>query len=136
MAAVVQNGIVTVRSHYSVPDTVERFETVLKEHGLKLFCRVNHSQEAAEVGMTMRPTVLLIFGNPKTGTPLMLNAPSIALDLPLKVLIWGEPTGETWIAYNAPEYLRDRHHLSGYLMRNIEAVQALCQQAAGTAQAA
>ena len=99
------NGIVTIASRHSVDETVERAKQILQTKNVTLFSVINHSGEAAKVGMTMRPTILLIFGNPRGGTPLMLAAPSIAIDLPLKLLIWEDANGKVWISYNSPSYL-------------------------------
>jgi uncharacterized protein (DUF302 family) len=95
-----------------------------------LFVTVDHSGEAEKAGMTMRPTKLLIFGNPKAGTPLMLASPSIAIDLPLKVLVWEDANGAVWISYNSPAYLRSRHNFPEELLPNIAVVDALAAKAA------
>src|SRR5215469_14531408 len=99
------NGIVDIPSHHSVDQTVGRVKSLLKDKGITLFALIDHSGEAAKVGMKMRPTKLLIFGSPKAGTPLMLAAPSIAIDLPLKILVWEDIEGNVWISYNSPSYL-------------------------------
>ncbi len=125
------DGIVDVASQHSVDDTVERLRGILAAKGVTLFALVDHSGEAEKVGMKMRPTKLLIFGSPKAGTPLMLAAPSIAIDLPLKILVWEDAAGKAWISYNAPDYLRDRHHVPADLMQNIAVVEALAAKAAG-----
>jgi len=95
-----------------------------------LFAVVDHSGEAENAGMHMRPTKLLIFGNPKAGTPLMLAAPSVAIDLPLKILVWEDTAGKVWISYNSPAYLQARHGLPQELIQNIAAVEALAAAAA------
>ncbi|HEX3880392.1 MAG TPA: DUF302 domain-containing protein, partial [Bryobacteraceae bacterium] len=105
--------------------TVEKLEAVLDAKGVKLFALVDHSGEAQKAGMTMRPTKLLIFGSPKAGTPLMLVAPSLAIDLPLKILVWEDADGKVWLSYNAPDYLRQRHNLPPELMQNIAVIEAL-----------
>jgi uncharacterized protein (DUF302 family) len=105
------HGIVQLPSPYSVTETLDRLERLLKEKGVRIFDRIDQRKEAEQVGLTLRPTELLIFGNPKAGTPLMEAVPSVALDLPLKVVAW-EDAGRTWIAYNSPEYLRNRHGLN------------------------
>jgi uncharacterized protein (DUF302 family) len=97
--------------------------------GIALFALVDHSGEAAQVGMKMRPTKLLIFGNPKAGTPLMQASPSVAIDLPLKILIWEDAAGKVWVSYNSAVYLRERHHLPEELERNIAAVETLAAEA-------
>ncbi len=126
-----ENGIVTIPSRQSVDATVQRLEGILQAKGIKLFALVDHSGEADQAGLQMRPTKLLIFGNPKAGTPLMIAAPGIALDLPLKLLVWEDADGKVWISYNAPEYLRARHGLPAELLRNIAVVAALAAEAAG-----
>ncbi len=122
-------GIVTRPSKYSVAETLDRFEAVAKEKGATVIARVNHSGAAEKVGMKMRPTQLLIFGNPKTGTPLMLSAPSMALDLPLKVLAWEDEKGKVWLSYNNPTYLQKRHGFSRELVKNLGAVEAIANKA-------
>jgi len=96
------NGLVHTSSIYSVVDTLRRLETLLEFNGLTIFARVDHSGEAAKVGLQMRPTQLLIFGSPKGGTPLMQAAPTVAIDLPLKALVWEDEHGKVWISYNSP----------------------------------
>jgi uncharacterized protein (DUF302 family) len=123
------NGLVGVASRYSVDKTVERLETVFKERGLQIFALIDHSGEAAKVGMKMRPTKVLIFGSPKGGTPLMVAAPSLAIDLPLKALISEDEKGEVWVTYNSPEYLRQRHGVPDDLIKNIAGVGALITKA-------
>jgi len=115
------NGIVTVLSHHSVDETVARARKALAEKGVKLFALVDHSGEAEKVGMRMRPTKLLIFGNPKAGTPWMVAAPSIAIDLPIKILIAEDPEGKVWISYNAPSYIGARHDLPQDLLQAYSA---------------
>lgn len=125
-----ENGIVNVASHHSVEQTVQTLEAILQAKGVKLFAVVDHSGEAEKAGMRMRPTKLLIFGNPKAGTPLMLAAPSIAIDLPLKILVAEDAEGKVWISYNSPSYLQDRHKIPNDLMQNIAVVEALATKAA------
>jgi uncharacterized protein (DUF302 family) len=122
-------GIVTIPSTHSVDQTVDRFETILQSKGVKLFALVDHSGEAAKVGLKMPPTKLLIFGKPKAGTPLMLAAPSIALDLPLKILVAQDSQGKVWISYNSHEYLKERYGLSQDLLPNIAVVEKLAAEA-------
>lgn len=124
-----KNGIVEVPSHYSVEETVDRLKRLLEERGIELFCMIDHSGEAAKVGMKMRPTKLLIFGNPRAGTPLMLAAPSIAIDLPLKILVWEDADGKVWLSYNSPRYLAERHSLPAALLPGIEVVGQLAAKA-------
>jgi uncharacterized protein (DUF302 family) len=124
-----KNGIVDVPSNHSVDETVERVKSILQSKGITLFVVIDHSGEAAKVGMKMPPTKLLIFGNPKAGTPLMLAAPSIAIDLPLKILVWEDGQGKVWLSYNSPEYLQERHGLPPDLMPNIAVVAVLAEKA-------
>ena len=124
------NGIINTPSHYSVDETINRLKGILDGRGLTLFALVDHSGEAQRVGMNMPPTKLLIFGSPKAGTPLMLAAPSIAIDLPLKILVWQDVEGRVWVSYNSLAYLQERHGLSAELIKNIAAVEALAAAAA------
>jgi uncharacterized protein (DUF302 family) len=123
------NGIIEKPSNHSVDETVDRLKHLLHSQGVTLFALVDHSGEAEKVGMKMRPTKLLIFGNPKAGTPLMLAAPSIAIDLPLRVLVREDSDGKVWVSYNSPEYLKQRHGLPQDLLANIAVVQALVSKA-------
>ena len=104
-------GIVDVRSKYSAVETVARLESILKAKGIKIFAIIDQAAEAKAVGLTMRPTVLVIFGDPKAGTLLMNRYPSLALDLPLKVLVRESEDGAVWLSYNSPEFLQERHRL-------------------------
>jgi len=122
-------GIVHVPSKYTVPDTLQRLESVVTSHGLTVFARIDFGGDAAKVGLQMRPTQLLIFGNPKAGTPLMIAAPSIAIDLPLKALAWQDATGRVWLSYNTSEYLKERHGLPDALVKNISAIGGLIKKA-------
>ena len=124
-------GIIDKPSNHSVEQTIERLKGVLQSKGVKLFALIDHSGEAEKVGMKMRPTKLLIFGSPKAGTPLMLAAPSIAIDLPLKILVWEDSQGKVWVSYNSPDYLEERHGLSQKLRQNIAVVETLAAKAAG-----
>jgi uncharacterized protein (DUF302 family) len=124
-----EEGIVKIPSHHSVDEMVDKLKTILKSKGVTLFALVDHSGEAEKVGMKMPPTKLLIFGNPKGGTPLMLAAPSAALDLPLKILVAEDSQGKVWISYNSREYLKERHGLPENLLPNIAVVQALAAAA-------
>src|SRR5579862_660100 len=124
------NGVVSRPTARSVNEAVEKLLQLLKAGGVTLFALVDHSGEAEKVGLKMRPTKLLIFGNPKGGTPLMQAAPSIAIDLPLKILVWEDADAKVWISYNAPEYLAERHHLPPELLKNIAVVEALAAKAA------
>lgn len=124
------NGIIDKPGNHSVDETAEKLQAILRAKGIALFALVDHSGEAAKVGMKMRPTKLLIFGNPKAGTPLMQASPSIAIDLPLKILIWEDAAGKVWVSYNSHTYLRERHHLPEELERNIAVVETLAAEAA------
>jgi uncharacterized protein (DUF302 family) len=124
-----EDGIVKIPSRHSVDETVGKLEAILKSKGVTLFALVDHSGEAEKVGMTMPPTKLLIFGNPKAGTPLMLAAPSAALDLPLKILVAEDSDGKVWISYNSPDYLKRRHGLPENLLQNIAVIPALAAAA-------
>ncbi len=106
-------GMIAVKSTHSVADTADRLEAVLKDKGMKIVARVNHAVSAASVDLELRPTELVIFGNPKVGTPLMQCTQSVALDLPQKALIWEDADGQVWLGYNDPQYLRQRHGIEG-----------------------
>ena len=124
-----KNGIVNVPSNHSVDETVERVKSILQSKGITLFALVDHGGEAEKAGLKMPPTKLLIFGSPKAGTPLMLAAPSIAIDLPLKILVWQDGQGKVWLSYNSPEYLRERHRVPPELLPNIAVVETLANAA-------
>ncbi|MGA2340271.1 MAG: DUF302 domain-containing protein [Terracidiphilus sp.] len=124
------SGIVDIASHHSVDATVERVRDILDARGVRLFALVDHSGEAEKAGMKMRPTKLLIFGNPKAGTPVMVAAPSIAIDLPLKILVWEDEAGKVWISYNSADYLRGRHNVPAELMQNLAAAEGIAAKAA------
>jgi uncharacterized protein (DUF302 family) len=126
----VENGIVNRLSNHSVDDTVRRLKESLSAKGITLFALIDHSGEAEKAGLKMLPTKLLLFGNPKAGTPLMMAAPSAALDLPLKILIWQDAQGKVWLSYNSAEYLKERHGLPQNLVQNIAVVDALAAAAA------
>jgi uncharacterized protein (DUF302 family) len=123
------SGVIDVSSRHSVPETLARLEAILKEKGITVFALIDHSGEAEKVGLKMRPTQLLIFGSPRGGTPLMIAAPWLAIDLPLKALVWEDGQGQVWLSYNSPEYLRDRHGFPPDLIKNIAGVSALFQEA-------
>ena len=118
-------GIIDTPSSHSVDETVEKLKGILQGKGVTLFALVDHSGEAEKVGMKMRPTKLLIFGSPKAGTPVMLAAPSSAIDLPLKILIWEDREGKVWVSYNSLTYLQERHGLPRELLQNLAAVETL-----------
>ena len=130
MATQSDNGIIDKASNHSVDETVEKLKGILQAKGVTLFALVDHSGEAAKVGMKMPPTKLLFFGNPKAGTPLMLAAPSSAIDLPLKILIWEDARGKAWVSYNSPAYLQERHGFPPELVQNVAVVEALATKAA------
>jgi uncharacterized protein (DUF302 family) len=123
------NGIVEVPSNHSVEQTVEKLKGLLQSKGITLFIIIDHSGEAAKVGLKMPPTKLLIFGNPKGGTPLMLAAPSIALDLPLKILVSEDSQGKVSLSYNNAQYLKERHGVPQDLVKTLAVVEALATSA-------
>jgi uncharacterized protein (DUF302 family) len=123
------NGLMPVASPYSVDETAKRLQSILAARGLQVFALIDHSGEAEKVGMKMRPTKVLIFGSPKGGTPLMLAAPTLAIDLPLKALIAEDENGKVSITYNSPEYLQQRHGIPEELVKNIAGVGALVAKA-------
>jgi uncharacterized protein (DUF302 family) len=125
------DGIISKPSKSSVPETLDRLEAILGAKGIKVFARIDHSGEAEKVGMKMPPTQVLIFGNPKGGTPLMLAAPTSAIDLPLKALAWQDSDGGVWLSYNDPEYLKRRFGVSDDDIKLIAALSTVIEQAAG-----
>ena len=130
MTSGTHEGIIDNASRHSVNDTVDRLKAMLESKGVTVFAVVDHSGEAAKAGMSLPPTKLLIFGNPKAGTPVMAAAPSAALDLPLKILVWQDGEGKVWVSYNSPQYLRDRHGFPSNLVPNVAAVEAFARNAA------
>jgi uncharacterized protein (DUF302 family) len=122
------NGLLRRVSKYPVDETVQRLKAAVAHHGLQLFALIDHSGEAEKVGLKMRPTKLLIFGSPKGGTPVMVASPSLAIDLPLKILVAEDEAGEVWITYNDPLYLQLRHGIPGELVNNIAGVGALAAE--------
>jgi uncharacterized protein (DUF302 family) len=124
------SGIVTISARQSVDRTVQQLEDILRAKGIKLFALIDHSGEAEKAGLSMRPTKLLVFGNPQAGTPVMIASPGIALDLPLKILVWEDAGGATQISYNAPSYLESRHGVPHNLVRNLSVVEAIAAEAA------
>jgi uncharacterized protein (DUF302 family) len=124
-----EEGIVKILGRHSVDETVDRLKTILQAKGVMLFALIDHSGQAEKAGFEMPPTKLLIFGNPKAGTPLMLASPSAAIDLPLKILIAEDAQGKVWISYNSVQYLKERHGLPENLVPNIAVVQALAAAA-------
>jgi uncharacterized protein (DUF302 family) len=124
-----ENGVVHLKSWHSVAGTLSRLETILQRKALTLLARIDHSDEAAKVGLTLRPTHLMIFGNAHSGTPLMSASPGIAIDLPLKALVWQDDEGAVWLSYNTPAYLEHRHDIPHALITNIAGVVAICEEA-------
>ena len=125
-----ENGVASIASHHSVDQTVAKLEEILRARGVKLFALVDHSGEAEQAGLRMPPTKLLIFGNPKAGTPVMIAAPTIAIDRPLKLLVWEDADGKVWISWNSPAYLKDRHGVPAELLQNIAVAEVLASAAA------
>ena len=123
------NGMVHVSSRFSAPETVERIESAIRSKGIAIFTRIDHSGEAAKVGLRMHFAQVIVFGSPKAGTPLMVAAPTLALDLPLKALVWEDADGKVWVTYNAPEYLQERHNIPKDLLPNIAGAGMLLQKA-------
>jgi uncharacterized protein (DUF302 family) len=123
-------GVTRISSRHPVAQTMERLESRLRERGVMIFARIDFSGDAARAGLTMRPEQMLIFGNPKAGTPLMQSVPAAGLDLPLKALIWEDAEGHTQIAYNDPQYIIRRHGLDAALAANLAAVVPLIERAA------
>jgi uncharacterized protein (DUF302 family) len=122
-----ENGMVHLSSAYSFSETLLRLESLLKSKGLTVFCRVDHSGEAEKAGLKMNPTQLVIFGSPKAGTAVMVASPTLAIDLPLKVLIWEDTAGKVWVSYNSPEYLKQRHNIPDELVKNIAGIGPLLE---------
>ena len=125
-----EEGITTITSHHSVDETVDRLKEILRAKDVTLFALIDHSGEAAKAGMKMPPTKVLIFGNPKAGTPLMLAAPGVALDLPLKILVADDAQGTVSLSYNSPAYLKERYGLPSNLLPNIAVIETLAAKAA------
>jgi uncharacterized protein (DUF302 family) len=123
------NGLVNVPSKYSVSETLDRLESIVKKKGITVFARLDFSSEASQVGLKMKPSQLLIFGSPKAGTPLMIANPTIGIDLPLKALSWEDSNGKVWLSYNKPEYLKDRYGLPDELIKNISGIKMLVEKA-------
>jgi len=131
MDATNESGITRIISQHAVTTTIERLESLLKERGVMVFARIDFSGDAARAGLTMRPEQMLIFGNPKAGTPLMQSVPAVGLDLPLKALVWQDASGKTQVAYNDPQYINRRHGLDAAFTANLAAVVPLIERAAG-----
>jgi uncharacterized protein (DUF302 family) len=125
-----ERGWIQIRSRHPVAATADRLEASLKARGILVFARIDFSADAARAGLAMRPEQLIIFGNPKAGTPLMVAAPTVGLDLPVKALIWEDAAGICWIAYNDPRYIVRRHGLASSFAENLAAVVPLIESAA------
>ena len=123
------NGLVQIPSRYTFDETLQRLQSALEAKGLKIFAVIDHSGEAKKAGLEMRPTKVLIFGNPKGGTPPMVAAPSLAIDLPLKALVAEDGDGRVWVTYNSPKYLQDRHGVPEELIKNLAGAGALMEKA-------
>jgi len=121
--------VVTKPSKYTVPETINRIEKAVTAKGMQIFARIDHGAEAKKVGLAMRPTELLIFGNPKGGTALMLARPTAAIDLPMKALAWEDADGKIWLTYNSPELLQERHNVPAELTSRLNSVGTLLEQA-------
>jgi uncharacterized protein (DUF302 family) len=124
-----KDGLIQVDSHYSLNETVQRLQNTFVEKGLKVFALIDHSGEAEKVGLKMAPTKVIIFGSPKAGTPLMVAAPSLAIDLPMKALVAENSSGKVTVTYNDPEYLRERHGFPAELTKNLAGAGALLAKA-------
>jgi uncharacterized protein (DUF302 family) len=124
-----ERGLTTIVSPYTVQETLKRLEDLIVGRGLKLFAHIDHSGEAEKAGLKMNPAQLLIFGSPVAGTPIMVAAPTSAIDLPLKVLVWGSDEGRVHVTYNDPEYLGGRHSIPSDLLKNIMGVRPLVEKA-------
>jgi uncharacterized protein (DUF302 family) len=131
MTPLLDNGMIHVSSPYSVSETVERLESIIRTKNLTIFARIDHSDEAAKVGLKMRPTQLIIFGSPKGGTPMMIASPTLAIDLPLKALVWEDSDGKVRVSYNDPVYLQRRHNISDELLKNISGIGVVLEKAVG-----
>jgi uncharacterized protein (DUF302 family) len=129
MKSTLQSGIVVQESNHSVDVTVQTLRDLMETRGIKLFALVDHSGEAEQVGLHMNPTKLLIFGNPKAGTPIMVATPTAAIDLPLKILVSADNAGVVWIYYNSSEYLHQRHGFPETLVGNLAVVEKLAESA-------
>ena len=116
------NGIISIKSSHDVKTTVDRLDNILREKGMTVLIRINHAEGAQKVGKKLRPTELVIFGNPKVGTPLMQCDQSVGIDLPQKALIWQDKAGQVWLSYNDPKYLASRHSIKecGEIIKKIE----------------
>jgi uncharacterized protein (DUF302 family) len=124
-----EKGLVRIASRYSVEETVQRLQSTFAAKGLQIFALIDHSGEAAKVGLKMLPTNVLIFGSPKGGTPLMVASPSLAIDLPMKALVAEDENGKVWLTYNSPDYLKERHNVPEDLIKNLAGAGPLMEKA-------
>ena len=129
MTKLPDNGMVHLSSPHTLAATLARLETIVQLKGLTILARIDHSGDAAKAGLKMQPTKLLIFGNAKSGTPLMIASPSVAIDLPLKALVWQDDAGRIWLSYNSPNYLKERHAIPENLLQNIAGIGPICSEA-------
>lgn len=131
MTQLPDSGLIHLSSPHTVIETLARLETIVQTKGLTIQARIDHSGDAAKAGLKMQPMKLLIFGNPKSGTPLMIASPSVAIDLPLKALVWQDDDGKVWLSYNSPDFLQERHAIPENLLQNIAGIGPICLEAAG-----
>ncbi len=124
------NGLVQIASEHSFDETLTRLESIVVSKGLTIFSRIHFSDDAAKAGLKMNPTGMIVFGNPKAGTPLMIASPSIAIDFPLKILVSQDDMGKVWVSYNSVEYLKERHHLPEDLLKNIAGIVPIAEAVA------
>jgi uncharacterized protein (DUF302 family) len=122
-------GMIHLSSPHTVAETLARLETIVQAKGIPILALIDHSGDAERAGLKMQPTKLLIFGNAKAGTPLMIASPTVAIDLPLKALVWEDSGGKVWLSYNSPDYLQQRHGLPDNLLQNIAGIGAICAEA-------
>jgi uncharacterized protein (DUF302 family) len=130
LSSAADNGLTTVPSSFSVTETVNRLESLLKDKGITVFARIDHQAEATKAGLSMKASQVLIFGNPKAGTPLMKAAPTTAIDLPLKALAWEDADGKVWLSYNRPDFLKQRHGLSDDQLKPLAPLGGLIEKSA------
>jgi len=123
-------GLVQLESQQSFAETLTHLESVVQSKGLTIFARIHFSDDADKAGLTMNPTSMIIFGNPKAGTPLMIASPTLAIDFPLKILVSQDSAGKVWVSYNSVEYLRDRHHVPSDLLKNIAGITPIAEAVA------
>jgi len=124
-----QDGMVHLSSPHPVSETLQRLKSAVSARGIAILAEIDHSGDAAKAGLKMQPAQLLIFGNPKAGTPVMVASPTAALDLPLKALVWEDTAGKVWLSYNSPEYLKQRHNIPDDLLKNISGIRAIAEEA-------